>query len=73
MSAGGLASEVFDLFADDGDAAFVGGVELEDAVAEVVWAVGVIRDEKKDGRWTYPKSCRASARIVEVFPVPGGP
>ena len=40
MSAGRLTSEVFDLFADDGDAAFVGGVELEDAVAEVVWADG---------------------------------
>lgn len=32
------ACEVFDLFADDVDAAFVGGVEFEDAGAVEGWA-----------------------------------
>ena len=34
-----LTCEVFDFFADDTDAAFVGGVELQDARAKHLWAV----------------------------------
>lgn len=49
LCAGGLARKVFDLFADDGDAAFVGGVELEDAVAEVVRAVLWVGGKVKTG------------------------
>lgn len=35
-----LAGEVLDLLADNADTSFVGGIEFQDAVSEVLWAVG---------------------------------
>lgn len=76
LSSGCLASKVLDLFADNRDTTFVRSVQFEDSVSKVIWAEVEFRIERIICMvyWsTHPNNCLAKARIVDVFPVPGGP
>lgn len=66
--------ELFDLFPDDIYATFIGSVELQEVSTSSLTHVGWLQLTSRIClRYSAPYIRRATARIVDVFPVPGGP